>query len=110
MMTGPRGTTGAEPDNGCDPKAAEWRAWLAAAERAGSLIKLGMRLLKDGRNVEAEATPGDCLDTRQEALPEGHWLIFNTRSALGESLAGQAKFAEAEPLLVDSCVKLNEKF
>ena len=46
-------------------------------------------------------------------MAEGHWLIFNTMSVLGESLAGQAadrsltvaarieKLREAEPLLLE---------
>ncbi len=62
---------------------------------------MAMRLLEDGRHAEAEAPLGECLEIRQEALPEGHWLIFNTMSVLGESLAGQDKFAEAEPLLLE---------
>ena len=71
---------------------------------------------------EAEASLGECLEIRQEALAEGHWLIFNTMSVLGEALAGQGadrslaldtarkgqalgarieKLREAEPLLLE---------
>ena len=103
----------AEPDQGYDAEAAAWRTKLPAPELADSLIKLGMRLLKDGRHAEAEAPLGECLEIRQEALAEGHWLIFNTMSVLGESLAGQGadptlalgaridKLHEAELLLLE---------
>ncbi len=103
----------AESDGGYDVKAAEWRAKLPAPERAGSLIKLGMRLLEDGRHAEAEAPLRECLEIRQEVLAEGHGLIFNTMSVLGESLAGQGadgslsvaarieNLREAEPLLLE---------
>ncbi|MGC3969939.1 MAG: tetratricopeptide repeat protein [Pirellulales bacterium] len=36
----------------------------------------------------------------------GDWIIARTRSLLGESLAGQKKFAEAEPLLKAACLEL----
>ena len=83
---------------------------MAAVVRADSLIELGMRLLEDGRHAEAEAALGECLEIRQEALPEGHWLIFNTMSVLGECIAGATasssgapnKFAQAERLLLEA--------
>ena len=43
----------------------------------------------------------ECLEIRQDVLPEGHWLIFNTHSVLGGALTGRGKFDEAEPLLLD---------
>ena len=72
-----------------------------------------MRLLEDGRHAEAEASLGECLDIRQEALAEEHWLIFNATSVLGESLAERGaepslalgprieKLREAEALLLE---------
>ncbi len=76
-----------------------------------------MRLPEDARHAEAEAPLGEYLEIRQEALPEGHRLIFNTLSVLGDSLAGQSadrslipiyigtarieKLREAEPLLLE---------
>ena len=39
--------------------------------------------------------------TRQKALPDGHWLVAETMSLLGEALAGQKRFEDAEPLLID---------
>ena len=37
----------------------------------------------------------------KDLLPEGHWRIGYDKTLLGASLAGQGKFAEAEPQLLD---------
>ena len=37
---------------------------------------------------------------REKTLPDD-WVLFNTKSMLGGALAGQKKFQEAEPLLVE---------
>ena len=36
----------------------------------------------------------------QTSSPD-HWALYGTRSLLGRALAGQKKFAEAEPLLLE---------
>ena len=41
----------------------------------------------------------ECLTIRQKLQP-AKWSTFNAQSLLGESLLGQKKFTEAEPLLV----------
>jgi hypothetical protein len=64
----------------------------ALAEGGGSLLKLGAW-------GEAEAVLRECLAIREKAQPEA-WTTFNARSLLGEALAGQEKFDEAERLLV----------
>jgi tetratricopeptide (TPR) repeat protein len=74
---------------------------------AWPLAQLGFALVKAGTPsaaVEAEPILRECLAIRQNALPDGHaqqWLRFTTMSLLGGALAGQAKFTEAEPLLLD---------
>jgi len=35
-------------------------------------------------------------------MPSGHWQLATSRSVLGECLARQRRFAEAEPLVVES--------
>ena len=40
-------------------------------------------------------------------MPDGHWLIWNTQSLLGESIAAQSRFAEAEPLLTEAAEQIN---
>jgi tetratricopeptide (TPR) repeat protein len=47
----------------------------------------------------AEALARDALTRRERALPDD-WRRFHTMSQLGTALAGQAKYAEAEPLLI----------
>src|SRR5262249_30644539 len=48
---------------------------------------------------DAEPVLRECLTLREKAWPDA-WTTFNTRSLLGESLLGQKKYADAEPLLV----------
>jgi serine/threonine protein kinase/tetratricopeptide (TPR) repeat protein len=53
-----------------------------------------------GRWSEAEPLLRECLAIRARKYPE-EWSTFNDRSLLGGALAGQKKYAEAEPLLVE---------
>ncbi len=56
----------------------------------------------------AEPLLRECLSIREKALKKGDWLITYARSKLGESLAKQSKFTEAEPLLIESANALQE--
>ena len=56
-------------------------------------------LLEEQKFVEAEETALRCLKIRAE-LNADDWSTFHARSMLGAALAGQGKFAEAEPLLL----------
>jgi eukaryotic-like serine/threonine-protein kinase len=49
---------------------------------------------------KAETVARDCLSLRAKKQPDD-WLSFHTMSQLGAALAGQKKYAEAEPLLVE---------
>ena len=42
----------------------------------------------------------ECLMIREKTLPD-EWMLFNTKSMLGGALAGQKKFPEAGPLLLE---------
>jgi tetratricopeptide (TPR) repeat protein len=55
--------------------------------------------LDAGRWSEAEAQARECLEVRARKQPD-NWLRFHTMSQLGAALAGQKKYAEAEPLLI----------
>ena len=46
----------------------------------------------------AETKLRECLTLRQQLAPDD-WSTFNAQTMLGASLAGQKKFADAEPLL-----------
>jgi eukaryotic-like serine/threonine-protein kinase len=66
---------------------------------AHDLAQLGLNLLKQGKDNEAELLFRECLSIREKKLPD-NWLLFNTQSLLGGALLGQKKYAEAEPLLL----------
>ena len=65
-----------------------------------TMNNLGTAYLKANRWVDAEPLLRECLELRGKIKSNG-WLRFHTQSQLGAALAGQGKFAEAEPLLVD---------
>jgi tetratricopeptide (TPR) repeat protein len=91
-----------------DQAAAKCREWLDIQgravptddpTRAPALSHLGACLLAAGKPCEAEPVLRKCL-----AINERHglsnWMTFHTQSLLGGALAGQQKYAEAEPLLL----------
>jgi tetratricopeptide (TPR) repeat protein len=90
-------------------KAEGWRRqWLpfvklrAGAESpayAGELAMLGLNLLTQQKWSDAEPILRECLAIREKKEAKA-WTTFNTQSMLGEALAGQKRYAEAEPLLV----------
>jgi tetratricopeptide (TPR) repeat protein len=55
--------------------------------------------LEARRWVEAERTARECLSLRAKKQPDV-WWHFHTMSQLGAALAGQKKYAEAEPLII----------
>ena len=59
---------------------------------------LGTALLKQQRWADAQVALKQCLDLREKIEPDD-WSTFDTRSLLGDCLLGQARFAEAEPLI-----------
>jgi tetratricopeptide (TPR) repeat protein len=67
--------------------------------RADALAVLGSCLLETGKPAEAEPVLRECLALREKHQPDG-WSTFNAKSLLGGALAGQQKYAEAEPLLL----------
>lgn len=66
------------------------------------LTELGMILNKMGRSREAETSVRDALEIRTRLVAPGHRLIASSKAALGESLRLQKRYAEAEPLLIES--------
>jgi tetratricopeptide (TPR) repeat protein len=67
----------------------------------------GRALLSQGRHADAEAVLRECLALRRERMPD-HQRSYVVQSYLGESLIGQRKYAEAEPLLVEAARKMAE--
>jgi serine/threonine protein kinase/tetratricopeptide (TPR) repeat protein len=72
--------------------------WLPFAQ---SLTALGMNLLQQHRDAEAEQPLRQSLAIVQKHQPQAFWR-FHTESLLGAALAGQKKYADAEPLLLGS--------
>jgi serine/threonine protein kinase/tetratricopeptide (TPR) repeat protein len=71
-------------------------------ELTRTMFLLGGILMKSGKDLtEAESLLREGLKIREANLPPGRWRIGSARSALGDCLAQQNKFAEAEPLLLD---------
>jgi tetratricopeptide (TPR) repeat protein len=66
---------------------------------ASALAGLGTNLLSQRKWAEAEPVLRECLAVREKVLPDD-WSRFNTTSQLGGALAGQGRYAEAEPLVV----------
>lgn len=107
------------------------RKWLAlekqrhgsnSPEYASELKVLGWNLLKQEKWVEAESSLRESLAFREKlvknpvvAIPPRSrvfpWDVTEVRSLLGAALAGQKKYADAEPLLLASATDLveNEK-
>jgi serine/threonine protein kinase/Tfp pilus assembly protein PilF len=92
----------------------KWRA--LAKERDGTdslayasaLATLGKNQLDQKKWTDAESILRECLTIRQKKEPDD-WRTFNTQSLLGGALLGQQKYAEAEPLLVQSYRGLRKK-
>jgi tetratricopeptide (TPR) repeat protein len=51
------------------------------------------------RWAEAEPTARECLSLREKKPPDD-WWCYHTKSQLGAALAGQTRYAEAEPLIL----------
>jgi tetratricopeptide (TPR) repeat protein len=84
------------------------RAMLAARRKelggdgpvvAQQLAALGFCLIRQKKDAEAEPFLRDCLAIRVRTAP-GDWTRFNIESLLGDSLLGQKRYAEAEPLIL----------
>ena len=91
----------AEAEPLCRELAEFWRQKSGAdsPQYAGHLALLGQNLLTQKKPAEAERVLRDCLAIRDKKEPDA-WTTFSTKASLGRGLAGQQKYAEAEPLLL----------
>jgi serine/threonine protein kinase len=69
---------------------------------ANPLTELGLIFDKTSRYREAEMVLRHALQIRTRLLPKGNILIARTEAALGECLTLQKRYAQAEPLLLES--------
>ena len=65
-----------------------------------SVADLAMARLSLGKFAECEPLAREALEFNRKARPDD-WQRFRSESLLGASLAGQKKYAEAEPLLLE---------
>ena len=80
---------------------AEWHRQRAkdSVELPESLADLGWNLFEQRKYDKAEGPLRECVKICEQKHPN-HWLRFYATNLLGAVLAGQKKFAEAEPLLI----------
>ncbi|OWY69561.1 hypothetical protein B7486_19585 [cyanobacterium TDX16] len=71
-------------------------------------VRVAACLIRTDRAAEAEGLLRQCVKVREKVLPPGTWTIYSARSLLGEALAAQEKFEEAETLLVSACDDLQK--
>jgi serine/threonine protein kinase len=76
--------------------------------RTSFLLVATTSLNQLSRWSEAEPLAREAVDLRQDLMPD-EWGYFNALSHLGESLLGQEKFSEAEPLLKDAYLGLKQR-
>ncbi len=76
------------------------------ASTAGTL---GLTLTRNGKAVEGEPYLREALAIRKKILPQGDVSISSAVSALGECLAAQKRYDEAEPFLLKSYEELKAK-
>jgi tetratricopeptide (TPR) repeat protein len=94
---------------------------LVEAQKAGAVLggegmlldecpttALARLRLAQRKPAEAESPARRALGIRMERHPD-HWTRFDGMSLLGSALAGQKKFAEAEPLLVEGYEGIKER-
>jgi hypothetical protein len=61
---------------------------------------LALAYVSQGKFAEAEPVARETLEAEKKVLPDD-WQRYRDASLLGESLAGEKKYAEAEPLLLE---------
>ncbi|MFO0828987.1 MAG: serine/threonine-protein kinase [Phycisphaerales bacterium] len=73
-----------------------------------TLAQLIDTTIRDKRPADAESLARQAIDLAGAGLPPTHWYLATLSSQLGEALAKQSRFADAEPLLVESATRLGD--
>ena len=73
---------------------------------AGMMLNLARVQIARGKGAATEPVLRHVLALRQQRLEEGDWRIAQARSLLGASLMAQARYTEAEPLMVAAAAGL----
>jgi tetratricopeptide (TPR) repeat protein len=75
-----------------------------------SEIILGQILTRTNQAAHGETYLRRALEQRIRAIDGDHWQIAEAKGALGENLLAQRRYAEAEPLLLESRHTFNSRF
>ena len=73
-----------------------------------SMLDLVLTRVSQRKYSESEPTAREALGVYEKKLPDD-WQHFRAESLLGASLAGQKKYAEAEPLLLEGYQGMRER-
>ena len=65
-----------------------------------SAADLALAYISEGKFAESESLAREALEFNRKKQPD-NWRLYRAESLLGASLAGQKKYAEAEPLLLE---------
>jgi hypothetical protein len=65
-----------------------------------SVADLALAYVSQGKFAESEPVASEALEAEKKVQPDD-WQRYRAESLLGESLAGEKKYAEAEPLLLE---------
>ena len=80
----------------------------ADADTMESADDLALAYLSQGKFAESEALAHEAFEFDRKKRPD-HWQRFRAESLLGASLAGEKKYAEAEPLLLEGYQGMSER-
>lgn len=75
---------------------------------ASAIAQLSANLLKQKKFTEAESLLRQCLRVRWKNQRDS-WTYFNTQSLMGEALAGQKKYPEAQAVLLSGYRGMKER-
>jgi hypothetical protein len=70
------------------------------------MLNLARVQIARGKGAATEPVLRHVLSRRRQLLKEGDWRIAQAKSLLGASLMAQARYAEAEPLMVAAAADL----
>jgi hypothetical protein len=65
-----------------------------------SAAEVSLALVSQGKFAESEPLASEAVETDRKKRPDD-WQTYRAESLLGANLAGQRKYAEAEPLLLE---------
>jgi len=74
-----------------------------------ALIVKGLIFTKTGRGREGESILRQAVKLRTDSLPADHFWVSIAKGALGECLVREKRFAEAQPLLLESFTTLTAR-